>query len=649
MSYKTYFGIEHLDRLEHATLIAFDTETTQLQPKNGGLRLLQLGSDTSKTIVVIDFFDLEESDFPRLERFFNNGPRHWWAHNAVFDLGWLQAHNLYPKGHVFCTMLASKLHNNGKAQTKHRLDVLAKRYLGKTLSKEQQASDWSADQLSQEQLTYAAKDVEVLLELVPRINHFLRKHDLFDAFHLECGALPAMAQMWRTGLPWNRDALEQLRKDYVYEIEQLGKEFLLELDEALPEGHKLPRESSERLEYLKDEIKRMDMDPAYIAECKAEIEELETQPAVFNLRAKETGSKRLGTKKLAGFNINSPKQLIEKFTLVLGEPPKDEKTDKPSASRSALQSYAADHHVVQTYLAWKKAEKRRQMVESIQDKLAPDGFVRASYLQLGAASGRMSCINPNNQQIPKDEVFRSCVEAPEDWVLVDADFSQMELRLAAAVAEDETMTKALLQGGDLHEFTAEAMGYPTPISKEHRQIAKSANFGLLYGSGPKGLRNYAVGYGLNLTIKEATDIRDKWLKTYSGISKWQKANASAADETAHKSWTDIRIPLSFMRRQLSRDFNRLTIRCNTPIQGAGAAVLKCALGRLWPLLFEAGEDEVKLAACVHDEILLLVKEPHGEKWAQILKEVMESAEALWLGDIPPLAEPCIGKRWSEIH
>lgn len=649
MEYQTYFGIQHLDLLEHATLIAFDTETTQLQPKNGGLRLLQLANDTLKTVVVIDFFDLDEADFTRLERFFNNGPREWWAHNAVFDLGWLQTHNLYPHGHVFCTMLASTLHNNGKAQTKHRLDVLAKRYLGKALSKEQQDSDWSADVLSQEQLVYAAKDVEILLELIPRINHFLKKHDLFDAFHLECGALPAMAQMWRTGLPWNRDELEQLRKDYVHDIDRLGKEFLLELDEALPEGHKLPRESDDRLKYLKDEKSRMDMDPAYIAECEAEIQDIETRPAVFNLRPKDVGHKRLGTKKYAGFNINSPKQLIQKFTLVLGKEPIDEKTGKASASRSALRSYAADHHVVQTYLAWKKAEKRRQMVESIQDKLAPDGFVRASYLQLGAASGRMSCVNPNNQQIPKDEVFRSCVEAPEDWVLVDADFSQMELRLAAAVAEDETMTKALLQGGDLHVFTAEAMGYPTPISKEHRQIAKSANFGLLYGSGPKGLRNYAVGYGLNLTIKEATEIRNKWLETYKGIAKWQKENARAADETASKSWTDIRIPLSFMRRQLSRDFNKVTIRCNTPIQGAGAAVLKCALGTLWPRLFEAGEQEVKLAACVHDEILLLVKEPQAEKWAGILKEVMESAEALWLGDIPSLAEPCIGKRWSEIH
>ena len=446
MEYQTYFGIKHLDVLEHATLIAFDTETTQLEPKSGGLRLLQLASDTLQTVVVIDFFELEDKDFTRLERFFNNGPRHWWAHNAVFDLGWLQTHNLYPNGHVFCTMLASKLHNNGKAQTKHRLDVLAKRYLGKTLSKEQQVSDWSADVLSQEQLTYAAKDVEILLELIPRINHFLQKHDLFDAFYLECGALPAMAQMWRTGLPWNREALEQLRKDYVHDIERLGKEFLLELDEALPEGNKLPRESDDRLKYLKDEKSRMGMDPAYVAECEAEIQDIETRPAVFNLRPKDTGHKRLGTKKYAGFNINSPKQLIQKFTLVLGKEPIDEKTGKASAGRSALQSYAADHHVVQTYLAWKKAEKRRQMVESIQDKLAPDGFVRASYLQLGAASGRMSCINPNNQQIPKDEVFRSCVEAPEDWVLVDADFSQMELRLAAAVAKDETMTQALLQG-----------------------------------------------------------------------------------------------------------------------------------------------------------------------------------------------------------
>ena len=94
----------------------------------------------------------------------------------------------------------------------------------------------------------------------------------------------------------------------------------------------------------------------------------------------------------------------------------------------------------------------------------------------------MSCIKPNNQQIPRDEDFRRCVEAPSGWLLVDADFGQMELRLAAAVAQDERMIQAFQDGEDLHTVTAEAIGCS-------RQIAKSANFGLLYGSGANGLRN----------------------------------------------------------------------------------------------------------------------------------------------------------------
>ena len=185
--------------------------------------------------------------------------------------------------------------------------------------------------------------------------------------------------------------------------------------------------------------------------------------------------------------------------------PKDNKTGKPSASRAALQDYAADHHVIQTYLAWKKSEKRRQMAEGILEKMDPDGFVRASYLQLGAESGRMSCIKPNNQQIPRDTEFRQCVEAPDGWLLVDADFGQMELRLAAAVAQDEKMTKAFQAGEDLHTVTAEAIGCS-------RQIAKSANFGLLYGSGAKGLRNYAASSGVTMTVEAAATIRNQWLE-----------------------------------------------------------------------------------------------------------------------------------------
>jgi DNA polymerase I-like protein with 3'-5' exonuclease and polymerase domains len=419
---------------------------------------------------------------------------------------------------------------------------------------------------------------------------------------------------------------------------------LLELDAALPQEHKLPREPKDtrRLKVLKDLVTQMGHDDDMYEKWYTESEEIENASQEFNLRPKDSGSVRLGTKVKAGFNLNSPKQLLEKFTVLLGEAPVDSKTGKPSASRAALQEYAADHHVIQTYLAWKKAEKRRQMVESILEKMTPDGFVRASYLQLGAESGRMSCIKPNNQQIPRDSEFRQCVEAPDGWVLVDSDFGQMELRLAAAIAKDERMIKAFQGGEDLHSVTAEAIGCS-------RQIAKSANFGLLYGSGAKGLRNYAGASGIVMSVEEAAEIRNQWLNTYQGIKAWQAQNAQLAESSKGSKWADVRVPLSDMRRYLPGDMNRLTVRCNTPIQGAGAAILKCALGNLWPLLQEAGEDEVKLAACVHDEILLLVREPKANEWAARLKQVMESAEAMWLGDVPPLAEPQVGKRWSEIH
>ena len=636
-----FFGIEHLPKLATASSIAFDTETCQLKPQEGKLRLIQLGSRDHDVVVVIDVWQLDGDDWDTIDDFFSGRKRDWWAHNAVFDLGWLQEHGIQPSGQVYCTMLASKLLSNGVPGLKHGLAYLSDRYLKRPLSKEQQASDWSAATLTDEQLQYAAKDVEVLLQLEPKLSGLLAIAELSPAFSLECRALPVMAQMWRTGLPWNRSKLENLRKDYEHDIARLGKDFLLELDEALPEEHKLPRELPQRLVDLKDKVTQMGHDDADYEKWHAEIEELETQPVVFNLRSKDEGSIRLGTKKYAGFNLNSPKQLLAKFTALLGHEPIDGKTGKASASRAALQNYAADHHVIQTYLVWKKSEKRRQMVDTILGRLDDDGFVRASYLQLGAESGRMSCINPNNQQIPRDEVFRSCVEAPDGWLLVDADFGQMELRLAAAVAKDKRMIEAFKNGEDLHTVTAEAIGCS-------RQVAKSANFGLLYGSGAKGLRNYAGGVGITMTVEEAADIREQWLATYTGIADWQQKNAKAAGNS-EDGWGEVRIPGSGMRRFLLGEMDRLTVRCNTPIQGAGAAILKLALGSLWPELQKVGELEARVAACIHDEILLLVKEDKAEEWAEKLRIIMEKAEARWLGDIPPLAEPCIGKRWSEIH
>ena len=605
--YSVFYGIKELHRLHSASSLAFDTETLQLQPEKGKLRLIQLGSYTLRTIVVIDCFELTENNWNYLQRFFTNGARFWLAHNAVFDLGWLQEHDIDVRGKVRCSMLASRLLTNGIPKTQHGLAHVAKRYLDIDVSKEQQSSHWGADVLSQAQLEYAAKDIEVLLELDQILDRKLQTDQLMEAYTLECLALPAMAQMWRTGLPWNRSSLEQRRIDYEDDLKEMSKEFLRELDNALPETDKLPRE----------------------------------RDGSFNLRAKDEGSIRLGTKKYAGFNINSPKQLLEKFTLILGTPPVDA-TGKPSASRQTLKSFAADSEIIQTYLVWKKTEKRRQMITSILEKLDDKGYVKASYMQLGADTGRMSSIKPNNQQIPRDSEFRQCVEAPEGWKIVDADFSQMELRLAAALANDENMIQAFIRGEDLHDYTAEQMGCD-------RQIAKSANFGLLYGAGAEGLRNYAGSSGVLMTLEEATKVRDNWLRTYRGVHAWQNKNYQIAKNSNGNEWAETRIPLSNMRRYLKGDLNRVTVRCNTPIQGAGAAILKCALGNLWTEVKECGEDKVRIAAAVHDELILLVKEQFADAWARKLKDIMENAESKWLGRVPAVAEVSVGNTWEETH
>jgi DNA polymerase-1 len=609
MDTKFLFGLEYLHTLQNATTVAFDCETTGLQPKFGGLRLLQLAA-LDRLPVVIDCWALEDHHWVELEEFFAT-KRYWLAHNAVFDLGWLQEHELYPEGEVLCTMLASRILTNGMPNVKHGLQHVVKRYLKEEISKEEQKSDWSAE-LTDSQLLYAAKDVQLLVDLDGPINQRMAEANLHHAWFLECKALPAMAQLWRTGLPFDRKSLQALQADLTVEHEERGREFLVALDEALPADSKLPRDAD----------------------------------GSINTRSKASGSVRAGTKLEAGFNLNSPKQLLDVFTKLLGRKPVDA-NGKASASRQALREYAGDHPVVAEYLAWKRVEKRRQMVEALIKHLGADGFIRASYMQLGADTGRMSCISPNLQQIPRDSRFRACVRAPKGWRLVVADYAQMELRLAAAEAEDALMIQAFQQGMDLHTLTAmQIYGVDEhEVTKEQRQIAKSANFGLLYGSGARGLRNYAAGMGIQMDLAEAAEVREKFHAAYAGISRWQRQNALAAD--ACKGNAAIRIRKSQLRRFLPGEHNKLTTRCNTPIQGAGAAVLKRTLGKLWPLLKKESEEVVRLAGVVHDEVILLVREESADKWALQLAKTMEEAEAEWLGVVPALAEAHVGDSWLE--
>ena len=604
------FGIEHIGSLQNALTVACDTETTGLKPVEGGLRLIQFAA-LDRLPVVIDCWELDDAGWDRLQTFFAQ-ERCWLFHNAVFDLSWLQEHGLDPKGTIYCTMLASRILTNGQPNVKHGLAPVVKRYLKEDLAKELQASDWSSPGLSHEQLEYAARDVQVLIRLDGPISQRMAEANLYPAWRLECNALRAMAQLHRTGLPFDRSKLEALQADLAQDRDRLGAEFVEALDAALPDDCKLPRNPD----------------------------------GSINTKAKATGDARKGTKQEAGFNVNSPAQLLKVFTALLGKAPVDN-NGKPSASRGALREYVGDHPVIKLYLDWKRVEKRRQMVESLLKHLDPDGFIRASYMQLGADTGRMSCNNPNLQQVPRDQRFRDCVTAPAGWKLVVADYAQMELRLAAAEAQDKLMIKAFQEEKDLHTLTAtQIYGVSeSEVTKEQRQVSKSANFGLLFGSGARGLRNYAAGMGITMDLEEAAEIRQKFHAAYKGISAWQRSNADAANKPAQMP--SIRIRVSDLRRFLYGENNSLTVRSNTPIQGAGAAVMKHAIGKLWPLLQADGESVVKLAGVVHDECILLVKEEHAESWALQLATVMEEAEAKWLGEVPALAEAKIGDTWAE--
>ena len=237
--------------------------------------------------------------------------------------------------------------------------------------------------------------------------------------------------------------------------------------------------------------------------------------------------------------------------------------------------------------------------------------MHCQFWQLGAQSGTFTCSNPNLQQIPRNKETRSCFIANPNYKLIIADYSQIELRIAAEITQDKTMIDAYNRGEDLHKLTASiVLNKPLDeISKGDRQIAKSANFGLIYGSSINGFRSYAEGnYGISLTEKEAKKIMDNFFKSYSGLAKWHKQTKSrfynqGINETRTLSGR-------------SRYFDKSTPQqiLNTPVQGLGADMLKLALGKLVSAL--KGLD-CKILATVHDEIILEAREEIADKVANI--------------------------------
>jgi DNA polymerase-1 len=206
----------------------------------------------------------------------------------------------------------------------------------------------------------------------------------------------------------------------------------------------------------------------------------------------------------------------------------------------------------------------------------------------------MSCRHPNVQNLPRGPRYRRCFGAPPGRVLVKADYSQIELRIAAKIAREDRMIEAYRAGEDLHALTARLVLGKEDVSKDDRQNAKSLNFGLLYGMGARGLRAYALSnYGVRLGDGQAAEYRAAFIKAYPALARWHQRVRTSRGPVVRT--------LTSRRRKLGPETPDTT-RLNTPVQGTGVDGLKLALALLWERRAECPGAVPVLA--VHDELVL---------------------------------------------
>jgi DNA polymerase-1 len=324
---------------------------------------------------------------------------------------------------------------------------------------------------------------------------------------------------------------------------------------------------------------------------------------------------------------DSPAQVLA-YLKAEGLPVEDTREETLAAYR--------DHPIVAALLAYREASKRVSTYgQDWVRKWVKGGRLYPSWKQIGAETGRMACSSPNLQQVPRDPALRRAFRPGPGRVLIKADYSQIELRLAAAIAKDRRMLEAFTKGEDLHRLTASlVLGKPPEaVSKEDRQLAKALNFGLIYGLGAEGLRKHArAGYGLELTPEEAQRFRAAFFRAYPGLRAWHSRIPKGAVE--------VRTLLG--RRRVTE---RYTEKLNTPVQGSGADGLKAALVLLW-------EERAKVPArtfpvlAVHDEVVVEAPEEAALGARAWLEEAMRRGMGAVLKEVPVEVEAGVYLDWG---
>lgn len=572
--------------------VCFDTETTSLNALTAQLVGIAFSWETGKGFYIPFPEDKTEAQtlIEQLRPFFENENIEKIGQNLKYDIKVLDKYNIQVKGPLFDTMLAHYLIN---ADMRHNMDVLAETYLNYTpISITELIGKKGKNQLSMrevpldKQTEYAVEDADITLQLK---EHFQKElgdantQKLFD--DIEVPLLRVLAAMELEGINLDKAFLNSLSEELNNDIKTLESKIYTEADEE--------------------------------------------------------------------FNIASPKQLgvilFEKLKLV--DKPKKTKTGQYSTAEDVLSYLAKDHEIIQNILDYRGLAKLKSTyVDALPTQVEEHtGRVHTDYMQAVAATGRLSSNNPNLQNIPirterGRQVRKAFVPRDEDYILLAADYSQIELRIIAALSQEETMISAFKNGEDIHASTAAKVFNVAleDVTREQRSNAKTVNFGIIYGVSAFGLSNQT-----DLTRSESKELIDTYYETYPKLRKYMGDQVDFARDNGY-------VQTVLGRRRYLKDINsrNAVVRgaaernaVNAPIQGSAADIIKIAMINIHNKL-EAGDYKTKMLLQVHDELVFDVYKPELEDMKTLIKTEMENAFKL---DVPLDVELDTGLNWLEAH
>lgn len=347
------------------------------------------------------------------------------------------------------------------------------------------------------------------------------------------------------------------------------------------------------------------------------------------------------------FNINSPRQLGDILFEKLGLPEAKKTKTGYSTNADVLNKLKNDYEIVADVLEYRQVAKLKSTyADGLANFISSDGRIHGTFHQTITATGRISSTEPNLQNIPmRTELGRSIRKVfipKEGYVFVDADYSQIELRVLAHFSEDEKLIASFLENDDIHAITASQV-FHVPLEEvdsRMRRNAKAVNFGIVYGISAFGLSE-----DLNISRKEASEYMEGYFKTYPGVKKFQEQIIEQAKETGmiRTLYGRIRpVPELNSSNFMQRSFGE-RIAMNSPIQGTAADIIKLAMIRVYDRLQREGRKS-SLILQIHDELLVETAPDEVEDVKKILQEEMSNATKLL---VPLLVEACVGKTWYE--